>query len=130
MKKAIYLSVVIILGALSLNAQDIEFFNDNNDCGHWVIDAVQTTDWQTQDTIRFIPNGDTLWVESTWRVDNANTAYLVYCPRGCGWATEKHQERICGRGIRQTRREITTYKYIPKLETEYDKKIRQVREGK
>ena len=121
MKKILFL--IIFTPALSI-AQDFNFLG-LGDCGHWETSSVQMTDWQLEDTIPFNSWGDTTWIESEWRYINTNIIHPVYRP--CKLDIEKYQERISGRRIRQIRYEITSYKYIPKPETEYQKKLREIR---
>jgi hypothetical protein len=123
------LIVICILWLSFSYSQDIleQYFDSISDCGYWEVDSISTTNWVTEDTINYCDTCNDKWTYSKWKVINSNVVYLVYCPCGCGYPTEKYQYRINERGIRQKRYEITTYKYIPKPKTDYEQKLESIR---
>jgi len=115
-----YALYILLTCVISSYGQGFEF---NNDCGVWEKDTTITTEWNTIDTLNYNVRGDTCWVSSGWEYDMKSSTYLVYCPCGCGRGTKRFQKRVCGLGIIQQRWEITSYKYIPKPKSEFDKRV-------
>ena len=119
--------VAICLLAIVFNSKaQMPEFNSFNDCGHWEIDSIKTTDWIVTDTINYQPKADTIWVYSAWKTEYKNYTTLAYCPCGCGYDTVRFMYRINSTGIRQRRYEITSYKYYPRPKTEYEQKLDDV----
>lgn len=111
--------LLIILFPLHCLSQGL----DQDDCGTWEIDTTYQLVVST-DTIKYIPWGSSEWIYGTWEVGYSGMTLAVYCPCGCGHSTSKSINRINGKGIIQTVEEITRYKYIPKPETEYHRKLK------
>lgn len=96
-----------------------------SDCGHWETDTIVERVILT-DTINYNANGDTTWVYSNWQNTNNGMTYAVYCQCGCGWTTIKTANRINDRGVNQKLEKITSYKYIERPRTEYERKVEEL----
>jgi hypothetical protein len=101
--------------------QDFQIGGFDNDCGTWVKDTVTVSDWQTVDTTNYDPCASAEWVYTNWITPVSNWTILVYCPCGCGYPDIRERYRVNLQGIRQKQTERTTYRYVPKLKTEYEK---------
>ena len=120
--KLAIIAICLLAVVFNSNAQMQEF----NHCGHWEIDSIITTSWNTTDTINYNPNADTTWVYSNWQVELKNYTTTAFCLCGCGYDTVRYMDRINSVGIRQRRIEITKYKYYPKPKSEYEQKLDDV----
>lgn len=115
----------LLLFPLSLMGQEFEL---NSDCGTWVKDTVTLSDWETIDTINYDPNASADWVYAEWDRETSNWITLVYCPCGCGDPDYRTRKRINLQGIRQKQTEKTSYRYVPKLLSDYDKIMEKINE--
>lgn len=125
-RTAICLYLVLVC-VYSAEAQDFGSLNYTYDCGTWKEDSTYITAWETVDTLAYYDErGDTIWIYDEWKTELSHTVLAVHCPCGCGWDKKIYQDRVCGLGIIQRRWKITTYKYIPKPESNYDRRVREL----
>lgn len=125
-RKLRYVFYILLACVYSVAAQDFGNLNYNHDCGSWEKDSTYITEWQTKDTLNYNKCGDTIWIYDEWKRELSPAVLAVYCPCGCRWDDKEYQDRVCGLGIIQRRWKITTYKYIPKPESNYDRRVREL----
>ncbi len=121
--KKIFLTIFCF--PLLLHAQESLIVN-YSDCGTWEKDTTYEI-ISSIDTIKYIPWGFSLpWTYSDWIDQHNGETLAVYCPCGCRHEKIEAADRVNERGIRQRMLRITVYKYIPKPETEYQRKLKQL----
>ncbi len=115
--------LLTLLLSLSLAGfgQDLQIGGFDTDCGTWVKDTVTVSDWQTVDTTNYDPCASAEWVYTDWITPRSYATTLLYCPCGCGNPTVREKYRVNLQGIQQKQIERTTYRYIQKPKTEYEK---------
>lgn len=101
------------------------------DCGTWEPKKIEYTQWENIDTLRKGTIKDTVrdWVYGEKEFLQRNTTTAEYRPcGGYGYPLIWEQFRVCRiTGIRQSRREIQEYAYIPKPKTPYQQIIDSIK---